>query len=182
MSAFFSLKRLGLATALFGVVPMFGCSSSTAVKPIRTADFVDIDRFMGDWYVLASIPTPRERNIFNAVESYQRTSEKRIETTFTFNRGAIDGRQSSFTPTAFIEDNPSNAVWGMQFVWPFRAEYRVVYVDARYEHTIIGRSRRDYVWIMARTPNIEPEAYERLQAIVAEQGYDTTRLVRIEHG
>lgn len=182
MSAMFSLKRLGFATALFGVVPMFGCSHDAATKPIRTAEFVDIDRFMGDWYVVASIPTPLERNIYNAVESYKRVSEDRIDTTFTFNRGDIDGRPSTLTPTAYIGEDASNAVWGMQFIWPIRAEYRVVYVDDKYEHTIIGRSRRDYVWIMARTPNVAPTEYERLRAIVAEQGYDTSKLVRIEHG
>ncbi len=182
MSAIFSLKRLGLATALFGVVPMFGCSHSTPTKPIRTAEYVDIDRFMGAWYVIASIPTPLERNIYNAVERYERVSKNRIETTFTFNRDSLQGRQRTFTPTAYVADDASNAVWGMQFIWPIKAEYRVVYVDDRYEHTIIGRSRRDYVWIMSRTQHIAPAEYERLKAIVAAQGYETSKLARIEHG
>jgi len=41
----------------------------------------------------------------------------------------------------------------MQFLWPFKAEYLIAYVDPDYSETIIARNNRDYVWIMARTPN-----------------------------
>ena len=180
MSAIFSLKRIGLATALFSVVPMFGCQSSGA-KMIRTETDVDLDRFMGRWYVLASIPTPLEKNAFNAVETYERKGADRIQTTFEFNRGAADGPKKTYRPTAIVEDTTSNALWGMQFLWPFTAEYRIVHVDEAYETTVIGRSRRDYVWVMARTPHVSDETYQSLTRIVANQGYDLDELVRVPH-
>jgi apolipoprotein D and lipocalin family protein len=67
----------------------------------------------------------------------------------------------------------------MQFVWPVEAEYRVVYLDADYSQTVIGRSKRDYVWIMARTPEIPAADYARLVALVGELGYDVTQLVPV---
>ena len=181
MSAIFSLKRIGIATALFSVVPMFGCQSSST-KMIRTETNVDLDRFMGRWYVLASIPTPLEKNAFNAVETYERKTADRIQTTFEFNRGASDGPKKIYRPTAVVEDTGSGAVWGMQFLWPFKAEYRIVHVDEAYETTVIGRSRRDYVWIMARTPHVADDTYQSLTRIVADQGYDVDELVRVPHG
>jgi apolipoprotein D and lipocalin family protein len=64
----------------------------------------------------------------------------------------------------------------MQFIWPIKAEYRIVYVDDDYRHTIIGRSKRDYVWIMARTPQIPAQDMQSLRDIIATQGYDIVKL------
>jgi lipocalin len=49
-------------------------------------------------------------------------------------------------------------VWGMQFVWPFKGDFRIVVLNADYTHTVIGREKRDYVWIMARQPTIRPQS------------------------
>ena len=67
----------------------------------------------------------------------------------------------------------------MQFVWPIKAEYRIVFVDEAYERTIVGRSKRDYVWIMARTPTIPEEDYEGMIRLLVAEGYDTSRLRRV---
>jgi apolipoprotein D and lipocalin family protein len=136
---------------------------------------------MGDWYVIASIPTFIETDAYNAVESYQLAEDGTIETTFRFNKGGFDGPEKAYKPRGFIQDRQSNAVWGMQFVWPFKAEYRIIYLSNDYERTIIGRTKRDYVWIMARSPSISEEDYKRLVAFIAEQGYDSGKLRRVPH-
>jgi len=147
--------------------------------PIATAPRVDLPRFMGDWYVIASIPTFLERDIYNAVESYRLDSDGSIDTTFTFNKGAFDGPAKQYNPRGFVRDTATNAVWGMQFIWPVKADYRIVYVSDKYEHTIVGREARDYVWIMARTPEIADSDYQALLALVKREGYDTDKLRRV---
>ena len=84
-----------------------------------------------------------------------------------------------YHPTAFIREGSGNAVWGMQFVWPIKAEYRIVYLDTDYQFTIIGRSKRDYVWLMAREPIIAETDYDRLLKIIAEEGYDLGKIRRV---
>jgi apolipoprotein D and lipocalin family protein len=69
----------------------------------------------------------------------------------------------------------------MQFVWPFKAEYRIIYLSDDYERTIIGRTKRDYAWIMARKPSIPAEDYTRLVEFLAGQGYDPGKLRRVPH-
>ena len=99
-----------------------------------------------------------------------------MATTFSFNEGGFDGERKVYEPTGFVRDRSSNAVWRMQFIWPFKADYRVVYVDADYTRTIIGRTKRDYVWIMARTPAVDAETYSGLVAMVEAEGYDVDQL------
>jgi apolipoprotein D and lipocalin family protein len=162
--------------ALLAVLVLSGC---TAMPPIKTEAKVDLPRFMGDWYVIANIPTFIEKGAHNALESYQLAPDGTIRTTFTFRAGAFDGEVKRYTPKGFVLDRESNAVWGMQFVWPIKADYRIVYVAKDYSATIIGREKRDYVWIMARTPSVPEAEYRRLLGIVAGQGYDIARVRKV---
>jgi apolipoprotein D and lipocalin family protein len=165
--------RLGLVTLTF----MLAACSSTPDIPV--AERVDLERFMGDWYVIANIPTSPEKGAHNAVESYRLDRDGTIATTFTFREGSFDGPEKVMRPRGFVRDHQSNAIWGMQFVWPIKAEYLVAHVDADYTETIIARSRRDYVWIMARTPQIPEADFARLKQQVADLGYDTGKLERV---
>jgi apolipoprotein D and lipocalin family protein len=153
------------------------CRSSH--PPITTAPEVDLQRFMGDWYVIANIPTRLERGAHNAVESYRLEPDGSIATTFTFRDDAFDGKIKRYCPRGFVRDPASPAIWGMQFVWPIKADYRIVYVSPDYQHTIIGRQKRDNVWIMSRTPTIGDAEYEDLRGRVAREGYDMEALSRV---
>jgi len=160
------------------VLPLYGCSHN---PPMATVDYVDIDRFMGDWYVVANIPTFLEKGAHNAVESYARNEDGSIATTFTFLDGGFDGELKEYNPTGFIEDTETNALWGMQFIWPIKADYRIVYLDEDYTKTVIGRKARDYVWVMARTPELSQEEYEEIVQFVGSIGYDTSKINRVPH-
>jgi len=147
--------------------------------PITTAPSVELPRFMGDWYVIANIPTSIERGAFNAVESYRQDSDGSIATTFTFREGGFEGKVKRYCPRGFVRDTRSNAIWGMQFIWPIEADYRIVYVSPDYQRTIIGREKRDNVWIMARTPEIPTADFQELRDRVAREGYDMTKLATV---
>lgn len=158
---------------------MLSACGNQNMKPIETVEYVDIDRFMGDWYVIANIPTFIETDAHNAIESYALNEDGTIATTFTFHDGAPDGELKTYTPTGFIVDEQSNALWGMQFIWPFKAEFRVIYLDDDYQTTIIGRSKRDYVWLMSRQPVIEDSSYRSLLAFMQAQGYDVSKVQKV---
>ena len=157
-----------------------GCQS-VQHPPLTHVPKVDLARFMGDWFVIASIPTFIEENAYNAVESYRLADDGTIDTTFTFRDGGYDGEVKTYTPRGFVLDRASNAVWGMQFIWPFQADYRIVYLAPDYSQTVIGREKRDYVWIMAREPQIPEADYQRIVRFIAEQGYDTSRIRKVPH-
>ena len=152
------------------------CSSQ---PPLATVDYVDLERFMGDWYVIANIPTFLEKGAHNAVETYSLNDDGTIATTFVFRADSFDGKRKEYNPRAWVLDTDSNARWGMRFVWPIKADYRIVYLDEDYSQTIIGRQSRDYVWIMARTPTISDSDFDELHALVETLGYDTEKLERV---
>ena len=152
------------------------------MKPIHTVDDVDLERFMGDWYVIASIPTFIEKDAFNAIESYQLDDDGTVATTFKFNKGSLDGPLKQYNPRGFIRDKQSNAVWDMQFVWPFKAEYRIIFLSEDYSQTVIGRTKRDYVWIMARKNTIPKADYEKILKFLLDQDYNINDIRKVPHG
>src|SRR5690348_16015085 len=96
MNAHFSSRMVFMIAAVF----VAACQSK---PPLRTVEKVDIPRFMGDWYVIANIPTFIEKNAYNAVESYALENDGRIRTTFTFKSGGFDGPQKRYNPTGFVK-------------------------------------------------------------------------------
>ena len=158
-------------------ISLGGCAAKG--PEMNTIEHVDIERFMGPWYVIANIPTFLEKEAHNAVETYSLNDDGTIATTFTFRKGAFDGEPKKYSPKGFIKDTETNALWGMRFIWPIKADYRIVYLDDDYTQTVIGRQSRDFVWIMARTPTISDLDYDQLVSFVESLGYDTSKLQRV---
>jgi apolipoprotein D and lipocalin family protein len=168
-----------MRVSLLASITLFILTACSSHAPMKTVEYVDIPRFMGKWYVIASIPTFLEKGAHNAVESYKLDEDGSIATTFTFYDGSFDGELKTMQPRGFIKDTQSNALWGMQFIWPIKADYRIVYLDEDYQNTIIARKQRDYVWIMSRKPVMDDKLYEKLSAFIASLGYDIDKLEKV---
>jgi apolipoprotein D and lipocalin family protein len=158
---------------------LFFTGCATSLPPLKTVDKVDLPRFMGAWYVIACMPTFIETEAYNAIENYQLKPDGTIDTVFTFNKGSFDGPPKRYNPRGFVVDQVNYSTWGMRFVWPFKSEFLITHLTADYSQTVIGRNKRDYVWIMARTPQIPEVDYQRLLRELADQGYDLTKLRKV---
>ncbi|QDV08792.1 Outer membrane lipoprotein Blc precursor [Planctomycetes bacterium Poly30] len=169
-----ALAAIALLIA-FAVMTFF----SSPDEPLPTEQNVSVERFMGDWYVQGHVPIFTEKDAYNAVESYVRDDEGKIQTIYAFREGAFDGSIKTNKPTGFVEDEKTGAEWSMRFIWPFKAEYLIAYVDDAYTETIVARSKRDYAWIMTRDAEISDERYDRLAARVEALGYDLSDLRRV---
>jgi len=179
-------RRSQARPALLGLVSLtlLGACATTDPPPLEAIDRkVDLERFMGDWYVIGFIPIAfpffSEAGAHNAIESYRLGDDGVIETTYTFREGAFDGPEKRFTPKGWVHDEESNAEWRMQFLWPFRAAYLIVYLDPDYHKTIIGVPDRSHVWILSRDPQVSETEYHRMLEHVEELGYDIEKVQRV---
>lgn len=153
------------------------CQSAPAVS-MQTVPHVDLPRFMGSWYVIGNIPTSVEKDAYNAIETYRLGDDNTIETTFTYRKGGFDGKPKEMHPRGFVLDS-TNARWGMQFIWPIKADYRIVWLADDYSQTIVAREKRDYLWIMARTPEISDADYQKHVAFAKSLGYDVSKIRKV---
>ena len=170
--------RLAIAGAMLALLAACASTPPSGLAPVTLARQVDLARFAGTWYVIASIPTVFERGAHNATEQYVLDADGTMDTTFSFRADAFDGPLKTYRSRGYVLD-ADHAVWGQQYVWPIRADYRISYVADDYSATIITREKRDHVWIMARTPTISEDAYRRLLAMVEREGYDASKVQRV---
>jgi len=143
---------------------------------MKTVDYVDIERFMGDWFVIANIPTFIEKGATNAIESYRLSKNGIIETTFTFHKDSPTGEKKVYKPKGFIYNKETNAEWRMQFLWPFKMPFLIIELAEDYSFTVIGYPSRKYVWIMAREPEMNPDTYKKILSNLSTFGYDLDQI------
>ncbi|MEO7062153.1 MAG: lipocalin family protein [Dokdonella sp.] len=156
-----------------------GIAGARNLPPIAPVAKVDLARFMGDWYVIATIPTRFEKNAFNALETYTLQPNGEVATAFRFREGAFDGKLKEIDSTGFVKDGTGNAVWGVEVFWPIKAQYIVAYLKDDYSQTIIARDARDYLWVMARTPSVSQADYDALVVTAEQYGYRTADIIKV---
>ena len=149
---------------------------------MKTVDHVEINQFMGSWYVLAGRFTFLEKEVHNAVEKYTwNEQDQRIDVDFTYNRGSLTGPLKSIPQKAWVYDPKTNAHWKVSPLWPLKLDYLIVALDKNYQWTAIGVPNQKYLWIMARDwKNPEPTIQAAVQKLV-EAGYDASNMVRVPH-
>jgi len=175
-SKFSSFSRLAIAAAISTLA--VACSGVNKNLPEqKTVPHVNLPRFMGKWYVIASIPTMFEKGAVNAIETYTWNEEDQlIDIDFRFRQDSATGKEKSIPQKGFIFDKNSNAEWRIQPFWPLKFAYLIIDLAKDYSDTTIGVPDRGHVWIMAREPSLPATRYNAIVAKLKSLGYDMSAL------
>lgn len=149
--------------------------------PVPRVGQVDLERYLGDWFLVAHIPTSRDVGAHNAQEHYALAEDGSVAITYRNRLGGFDGKRKLMTPKAYIEPGTGNAVWKVVFgwYWPFRYEYRIAHLEPDYSTVIVARSARDFLWLFSREPQMAEEALNGYRTLAASWGYEVSRMQRV---
>lgn len=173
------VKRLRtlIALSLLGMLSLAACAGTA--DPIPPVHGVDMSRYMGRWYVIASIPTRFERGGHNAVETYVRNPDGTVCTWFRQRPGSFDAPVKLLHSTASVLPGSGNGEWRVRFFMFLRTQYLVGWLKPDYSQVMVVRDARDYLWYMARTPQVSDTDYQAMLARAKAMGYDTTRIEKV---
>lgn len=152
-----------------------GCASP-ALPPLRTVPHVDLDRYLGRWYVIANIPYFLENGKVATHDTYAKRPDGKLDNIFTFRRGGFDAPEVSWHGTAWVTNTTTNAEWKVRFIWPFSSTYLVLELDPEYRWAVVGTPGRGLLWILARDRQMSAADYEHVLALIERQGYDRTKI------
>lgn len=150
-------------------------SNNTA---LQTVPFVDIEKYTGLWYEIATFPQRFEKNCFCSTAHYTATDKGYIIVENQCNKGSIDGPKKGIKGKAFVEENSGNAKLKVQFFWPFKAKYWIIDLGEQYEYAVVSHPNRKYLWILSRTPNMEDRLLNEIKARLIAIGFDLSKLKR----
>lgn len=169
-----------MKTALvLATLALAACSSAPKLPPLRTVDHVDLERFMGDWYVIGTIPWVVEKNNVGTMDIYKLRPDGKIDVTYAFHKKSLDAPLQKMKAVARVVNTRTNAEWRVQFLWPFEAPFLVIDLSPDYRFTTIGYPNRGLIWIMSRSPEMSEADYTKALEAAKAQGYDISRIEKV---
>ncbi|KAK3435667.1 hypothetical protein EUGRSUZ_C00377, partial [Eucalyptus grandis] len=142
----------------------------------------DLKRYTGRWYEIAAFPSLFEKK--NAVDTRATYTLNEDGTLKVLNEGWVNGKRDYIEGTAYKADPSSDeAKLKVKFyvppklpIIPVVGDYWVLYIDADYQHAVIGQPGRQLLWIISRKSHIDDKIYNQLVQKAADEGFDVSKL------
>jgi lipocalin len=133
---------------------------------------LDVERFLGHWYEIARFDHRFERNMEYTEAEYSMRDDGNID---VVNTGIKNGKRKTAKGRAKMTDNP--AMLRVSFFRPFYSDYRVMMLDSAYQYALIGSGDSNYLWILARQPQLRRDTKAKIVSEAERRGYDTGKLI-----
>ena len=152
-------------------------SASTSKSQIlQTVSSVDVNRYSGKWYEIASYPQRFQKGCHCTTAEYTLSPDGYLIVENRCNRVSVNGKQSYIKGKAFVEKNSGNAKLKVQFFWPFRAKYWIIDLADDYSYAVVSHPNKKYLWILSRTPKMNDTFYRQILSKLKEKGFDLSKL------
>lgn len=165
-----------LALLLFAAAAGVAAQARAASKPLEVVPHVDIGRYLGTWYEIATIPQRFQKGCVGVSAHYSLRPDGAIEVVNSCRKGTLDGKPRSVRGKAWIVDKTTNAKLKVRFFWPFTGAYWIIGLDEGYQWAVVGHPDRTYLWILSRTPRMDAVLYDEILRRVAAKGYDLGKI------
>lgn len=140
------------------------------LPPLETVAHVDLNRYLGLWYEIGRYPNSFQKDCLGSTAMYAARPDGEIDVTNSC-RDEQDGRLRQAKGRAWVVDKASNARLKVSFFWPFRGDYWVIDLGQEYQYAVVGTPNRKYLWILSRTPEMNPEILAKILENVEKQGF-----------
>jgi apolipoprotein D and lipocalin family protein len=171
----------GLRAVVLAAVTGAGCGQTTTARrglpPLQTVSHVDLARYLGEWYEIASFPQRFQRGCTATTATYSMRADGDIEVVNRCRKGSPTGPEDVAKGRARVVDRVSNAKLEVSFFRPFWGDYWIIDLAPDYTYAVVGHPSRDYLWILSRTPAMQPSTYAAVVSRLDQVGYETGRLV-----
>lgn len=173
-------KWLLAAMASSLLIGLAGCTG--VPEKVEPVEGFELPRYLGEWYEIARFDHSFEEGLSEVTASYSMREDGGVK---VINRGYSkeEGKWDQAEGKAYFVENETTGHLKVSFFGPFYASYVIMELDKDgYQYALITGPDKDYLWILARTPTISDEVRARLLEKARTAGYDTSKLIWVEHG
>jgi apolipoprotein D and lipocalin family protein len=181
-----ALRHLALAAVLFAPLASVAqtAAPTPAPGPLQTIERLDVARYLGTWYEIAKYPNRFQRQCVADTQAlYRQRDDGQLdvinrcrqangEMTEAVGRARQVGAADS--PKLEVRFAPAWLSW-LPMVW---GNYWVIDLDPAYQLVAVSEPSREYLWVLSRTPTVDPAAYQALLGRLQAQGFDLAKLER----
>lgn len=161
---------------------LLGCFADKGIimKPLKTVNFVDLNRYVGEWYEIARYPNSFQKGCVGSRATYTLRDDGKIHVINECYDKSFSGKLRSAKGKAWAVGKETNAKLKVSFFWPFAGDYWIINLGQDYEYAVVGHPDRKYLWILSRTSEMDEDVYQSILTRLHEQDYDTAKLIKTE--
>lgn len=147
-------------------------------QPPETVDNVDLDKYKGRWYDIASYPAWFQKDCRCTTAEYELVPGKNYIRVinrcikYKNNKSKISVARAK----AFPVKGSGNSKLKVQFFWPFRGDYHIIGLAEDYSWAVVGHPERKYLWILSRKSSVTSSTYSTILDLIRQKGYDVDKL------
>ncbi len=146
---------------------------------MHTVAHVDLNRYLGNWYVIANIPYFLENGKVASYDTYSMRKDGRMNNIFTFRKDSFAAPEKSWHGVAWVVNKESNAEWKVRFLWPFTSTYLVLELDPDYRWAVVATPGHKLLWVLARGRSLDDATYAEILQRIQAQGYDVKLVKKV---
>jgi apolipoprotein D and lipocalin family protein len=154
----------------------FLISAAMKAQPLQTVPNVDLRKYAGKWFEIASFPQRFQKRCHCTTAEYTPTDKGYIIVENRCNKDSVKGKLSYIKGKAFIVENTGNAKLKVQFFWPFKGDYWIIDLAEDYSYAVVSNPNIKYLWILSRTPKLDATVYQQITIRLKAKGFDLTKL------
>jgi len=171
------MKGRHLGVLLIALMTTIGTAAARESE-LTVVSSVDLDRYLGTWYEIASYPAWFQRNCTAVTAQYSLRDDGLIRVVNGCHKGTPTGKLKQAKGRAKVVDRDTNAKLKVSFFWPFWGDYWIIDLDPDYQWAVVGEPGRKYLWILSRKPTLDEETFRSIVDRLPGKGYDPDRLRR----
>jgi len=151
-----------------------GCAGPQAPPSVAVSS-VDLDRYLGRWYEIASFPAWFQEGCTCTTAQYTRHEDELVVVN-ACREGSPEGEPRKAQARAWVVAGSGGGRLKVQFQWPFTGDYWIIGLDPSYRWAVVGTPDRDYLWILSRTPRLDSAQYQKAVQIAKRKEWPVQRL------
>jgi apolipoprotein D and lipocalin family protein len=160
----------------FALLAPLAAACGPGRPPLEVVPHVDLARYSGRWYEIAAFPTRFEEGCVGTTATYSLAQDGTLDVVNTCRHEHAGGAVRIVRGSGRVVDPATNAKLEVTLEWPFRQDYWIVDLDPDYRWVVVGSPNRDRLWILARTPTLDPAVYDAIVRRISELDFDPERL------
>ena len=169
------MHRTPLLLALIASIALTACSKTTTERlqlpPLEAVPEVDLERYLGTWYEIASYPQRFQEGCTATTATYTLRSDGEIDVLNRCRKDSLDGPEDTAEGRARVVDRTTNAKLEVSFFGPFWGDYWIIDLGPEYEYAVVGHPSRYYLWILSRTPALDATTYAAILSRLEAKAY-----------
>lgn len=167
-------KGLSITHLLF--IAAILMTTTMKAQTLVTVPHVDLKRYAGKWYEIASYPQYFQKGCHCTTAEYTLSDQGYVVVENRCNRDSVNGKQSYIKGKAFVDENSGNAKLKVQFFWPFKGKYWIIDLADDYSYAVVSHPNKKYLWILSRTPVMNSSVFQQILSRLKEKGFDLAKI------